>query len=263
MAQNLSLNSSSNSNSNSNSNSSSNNSVSTTLQTDSFDLLVQKSTIQDLYQNSPPGSSNSTTNSQQMPSFQLSGDVPQGENAQDKVDVYFTNWKIDPLQCPNETNSTQANRVSVQINQEGTQVPYSLPNDSSIEILYPVNSSNTYTSCMTGCQSKSSNEQNVNTGSQKYYICICNNISMLSPQEQFLSVFSESNLMKLANLAAIIGFRPWRSPSIWILGFIDLTFLVALISMFRKTKSLVSSVSSSSLDQKLQKKNIYLVAFMV
>lgn len=93
--------------------------------------------------------------------------------------------------------------------------------------------------------------------------CICSNISALSPQEQFANVFLESNLLKLANLAAVLGFQPWSSPTFWVLGVIDITFLYAIYTMFRKSKSKAPRASVSTWDQKLQRRSIYLVGFMV
>lgn len=224
------------------------NSSTALISTDLFKLLIMRGTLGQLYQSTPVSFSDDT------PAFQLTGDL-NASTQNEKIDLYSTVWNQSIIECPNATQPSQANQITFQINKQGSNETFATSQTTQLRIYYPMGSKN-YTTCMKGCQPTVVPSETT-TVELSYFVCLCKNLSQLSPQEQILSVFKDSNLYKIFGFDALRTFQPWKSVTFWVLATFNVTFVIGTSWLFRKKEK------QRKLKQIHRLRNPYLKAFLV
>ena len=158
-----------------------------------------------------------------LPKIILTGDTSSA--AGQAVDIQAVYWKNNLMQCPKvQKENNTAPLVSFSLVNPDSLTNSAVAKLVSATILYPATSGSTIT-CASGCSQK----EGIYSGGQYYQQCFCESIEDLGLESQFLAVFTNSNLFKLAKADALKNYDYLHSYPFWLLVSYVIWLVLSLI----------------------------------
>ena len=154
------------------------------------------------------------------PGFSLN--IPSNTD-EEEVDIQTVAWKKDMDKCPSDQDDKAVKPMTLELYKRGTLEPHPVAAQVSVDLYYPASADTTVT-CRSGCTQQVSNKAG-------YARCACKELSELTMEKQFLSVFADSNIHKVLNADALKDFEYWNYVGFWVLSGFDMMTLV-LVTLF-------------------------------